>query len=442
MGGGRELDRLESLSTYGVIGGTGPDLTDLVALALRVAGAPSGCVGFLAGDRLIVTSAIGLDIAEIPRGDSLSTAVVESGEERVLPDVGAVMGPRHPAVVGAAHARSFVGMPLIGRDGLAIGVLAISDAVARVFPPEVLAALRTIARQVVAQLELARLDSWGGRDAPSAGFGPVRLREALDEGELVPYFQPIVDLGTGRPDGFEALLRWEHPTLGLVEPGRFLPAIEATGLMLPVGRHVLAEALGSLSVLQRGRPDLADLHMAVNASPVELVQREFASTVLDELAMHGLRPESLVIEITEAVAFIDAVGAVRQLTELREAGAQVALDDYGAGHSSLLRMLSLPLSVLKLDRALTAAVVGDLRARAVMRSTVAMAHDLGLVVVAEGVERIGQRDALRRLGCQLGQGWLFGRPVPADRMGDVVPVAAFPEQASLSMVRALRRAAV
>ncbi len=428
MARGRELDRLESLSTYGVIGGTGPDLVDLVALALQVTGAPAGFVGFLAGDRLVVTSAIGLDFAELPRGDALSTAVVESGEELVLPDVGAVMGCQHPAVVGAARARSYAGMPLIGRDGLAIGVLAISDSVPHVFAPEALASLRTIARQVVAQLELSRLDAWSGRAAPDGGFGPVRLREALDEGELVPYFQPIVDLRTGRPTGFEALLRWEHPLLGLVEPGRFLPSIEATGLMLPVGRHVLAEALGYLTVLQRGRPDLADLRMAVNVSPSELIQREFTSTVLDELAMHGLRPESLVIEITEAVAFVDAAGAVRQLTELREAGAQVALDDYGAGHSSLLRLLSLPLSVIKLDRELTATVVEEARARAVIRSTVSMADDLGLVVVAEGVERIGQRDALRGLGCQLGQGWFFGRPVAADHMGDFVPFAAVPEQ--------------
>jgi len=425
----RELDRSESLSTYGVVGGTGPDLVALVALALQVTGAPSGCVGFLTEDRLILTARIGLDFAELPRGDSLSTAVVESGRERVLPDVAAVVGSQHPAVAGAAHTRAYVGMPLIGRDGLPIGVLAISDSAPREFAPEVLDSLRTVAHQVVTQLELSRLDAWNGRASPHSDLGPIRLRQALDDGELVPYFQPVIDLHTARCHGFEALLRWEHPDLGLVAPDRFLPTIEATGLMLPVGRRVLAEALGSLSVLQRGRPDLAHLRMAVNASPVELIQREFATTVLDDLAMHGLQPEALSIEITETVAFIDAPSAVRQLTELRDAGVQIALDDYGAGLSSLLRMLSLPLTVLKIDRELTAGVVDDPRVRAVIRTTVAMADDLDLVVVAEGVERIDQRDALRGLGCQLGQGWLFGRPVPADRMGDFVPGIRLPERA-------------
>ena len=421
MGRAREDDRRESLSTYGVLGGAGPDLVDLVALALQVTGATAACIGFLSGRQMVAAAALGRDVADLSRADALSISVVESGEDLVLPDVAA-------AVVGGV--RAYVGVPLAGRDGLAIGAVAVTDAVVRPFAPEILASLHTIARQVVAQLELSRLDSWSGRSGPGSTFDPVRLREALDEGELLPHFQPVVDLRTGRAVGFEALLRWEHPDLGLLVPGRFLPTIEATGLMLPVGRHVLAEALGALSVLRRAGPDLADLRMAVNASPAELIQPEFATTVLDELAMHGLRPQALVVEITETVAFVDAPSAVRQLTELREEGVKIALDDYGAGHSSLLRLLALPLSVLKLDRELTAGVANDHRARAVMRSTIAMAEDLGLTVVAEGVERADQRDALLLLGCQLGQGWLFGRPVPSDQMAGAARGRRVPEQAT------------
>ena len=423
----RELDRLESLRTYGVLGDAGPDLGGLVSLAARICGTPAAAVGFLVEDRLVLRGAIGHVVTDLPREVSISALVVETGEELVLSDVALALGPHHPAPTGPARAAAYAGVPLVGRDGLPIGVLAVSDHEPRAFSADDLEALRALAQQVVTQLELYRLDRWGGRSSPVRAFGPVRLRKALDDGELLPHFQPVVDLATGRTLAFEALLRWQHPDLGLVAPGHFLPAVEASGLMLPVGRHVLAEALGALAAMRRagGR---TDLRMAVNVAPVELGHTGFAESVLDEVALHGLQPDALAVEITETAAFVDPTVAVRELGQLRAAGAHVALDDYGAGHSSVLRMLRLPLTTLKLDRELTGDVTTDARARAVTRSTVAMAAELGLVVIAEGVEHQDQGEALLEMGCAQGQGWYFGRPVPATSLHAWLPPVALPAQ--------------
>lgn len=423
----RELDRLESLRTYGVLGDGGPDLTGLVALAARVCATPVAAVGFLVEDRLLLRGAMGHDVTELPRAASISALVVETGEELVLSDVALALGEDHPAPTGPARAAAYAGVPLVGRDGLPIGVLAVSDHVPRAFTAEDVESLRALAQQVVTQLELYRLDRWGGRSSPVRAFGPVRLRKALDDGELVPHFQPVVDLVTGEPVAFEALLRWQHPDLGLVAPGHFLPAVEASGLMLPVGRHVLAESLGALSAMRRAGAG-SQLRIAVNVAPVELGHTGFAESVLDEVALHGLDPDALAVEITETAAFVDPTIAIRELAELRGAGVQVALDDYGAGHSSVLRMLRLPLTTLKLDRELTGDVTTDARARAVTRSTVAMAAELGLVVIAEGVEHKDQGEALREMGCEQGQGWHFGRPVPATSLLEWLPPAELPAQ--------------
>lgn len=424
----RDRDRAESLGTYGLAGGARPELRGIAAIAARAAGMPSAAVGFLVGDSFVIHSSVGLTGSDLPRDQSLAAVVVESAAELVLPDARAAGLGRGVLVPGPVGA--FAGVPLVGRDGLAIGALVVADRVPRPIGVEVLAVLRTLADGIVARLELRRLDAWGGRPGADPGMDPVRLRRALEDGELVPYFHPMVDLASGRTVAFEALLRWAHPELGMVAPGRFLPAVEASGLMFPVGRHVLAEALGELAALRRRSPGARQVKMAVNASPLELVHERYAAAVLDELAMQGLRPEALVVEVTETAAFVDERLAVRQLAELREAGVEIALDDYGAGHSSALRLLRLPLDAIKLDRELVCDVDTDRRARAVVRSSVAMAAELGLAVVAEGVETESQREALLALGCMLGQGWLFARPVPPAGMVDFVEDHPVPRQRS------------
>jgi EAL domain-containing protein (putative c-di-GMP-specific phosphodiesterase class I) len=209
--------------------------------------------------------------------------------------------------------------------------------------------------------------------------------------------------------GFEALVRWRHPERGLVPPAEFIPVAEETDLIVPVGRWVLREACQRLAQLQALTS--ARIGISVNLSPRELTP-ELPHEV--QLALHasGISAQDLTLEITETLLVQDG-GAVRVLEQLRALGARIALDDFGTGWSSLAALRRYPVDVLKLDRSLIASIDCDLQAAAVTRAVVAMAKALGHVVVAEGIERAEQAAALRALGCELGQGYHFSRPVGA-----------------------------
>jgi PAS domain S-box-containing protein len=410
----RELDRLESLLTYGVLGGAGPDLSDTVALAAQICGTESAALGFLFEDRIEIHTAHGAPTRPIPRELSLSVRAVERGEPIVLGDLHDV-DPAHPFVANGPPIRAFAGVPLVGRDGLAIGVLAVHHPRRRRFTDTHVNALRVLASHIMTSLELHRLDAWGGRALPSAVVvDPARVREGLEAGELVPFLQPIVDLRTRATVGVEALIRWRHPEHGLIAPNDFLPVIEASGLMLPVGRQVRQRALDALAQIRALGPATSSVWLNVNMSPIELARPQLADDVLDDLSARGLSADALVVEVTETAAFVDPEAAVAQLRALHRAGVRVALDDYGAGHSSLTRLLSLPLSVLKLDRALISQIPQDSRLGTVVASTIAMAADLGLDVVAEGVETQLQAGSLQSMGCGFAQGWHFGRAESID----------------------------
>ena len=316
----------------------------------------------------------------------------------------------HPFTYDDGPIRAFAAVPLVGRDGLPLGVLAVHHDAPLALTEKHVTGLQVLADHVMTRLELHRLDSWGGRTLkPSGAIQPTRIRQALEAGELVPFLQPIVDLPTGTTVAFEALIRWEHPEAGVIAPGDFLPAVEASGLMLPVGRHLRQQALDALTRIHRLGPATAEIRLSVNISPIELARPQFAAELLDDVRARGLGPDKLVVEVTETTAFVDPVAAVVQLATLDDAGIQVSLDDYGAGHSSLTRLLSLPLSTIKLDRALTSRLPEDARLGTAVASTISMAKDLGLLVVAEGVETPLQADALRAMGCGYAQGWHFAR---------------------------------
>jgi PAS domain S-box-containing protein len=433
----RELDRLESLLTYGVLGGAGPDLSDTVALAAQVCGTASAALGFLFEDRIEIHTAHGAPTRPIPREMSLSVRAVERGEPIVLGDLHDV-DPAHPFVAGGRPIRAFAGVPLVGRDGLAIGVLAVHHHRTLRFTDAHIDALKVLAGHIMTRLELHRLDSWGGRALPSAVVvEPTRVREGLEAGELVPFLQPIVDLRTRATVGVEALIRWQHPEHGLIAPNDFLPVIEASGLMLPVGRQVRQRALDALAQIRALGPATSAVWLNVNMAPIELARPQLAAEVLDDLAERGLRTDALVVEVTETAAFVDPDAAVAQLRALHDAGVRVALDDYGAGHSSLTRLLSLPLSVLKLDRALVSQIPQDSRLGTAVASTIAMAADLGLDVVAEGVETQLQAGSLQSMGCGFAQGWHFGRAESVD-----TTVAALDQETRRAVRSARRRPAV
>lgn len=236
------------------------------------------------------------------------------------------------------------------------------------------------------------------------------LRRAVDLGELELHYQPVVDLRSGQVTGAEALVRWRHPELGLVSPAAFIPIAEQSGLIIPIGEWVLREACRQGAAWwQAGRP----LHMAVNVSAVQLADPEFVATVEASLQEAGLPPGLLELELTERVVMSDVEESVSRMERLRQLGVTLAVDDFGTGYSSLSYLPRLPLNTLKIDRSFVKDLYLGSPTYAVVRAIVSLAQSLDLDVLAEGVETEAELAVLRDLGCQLAQGYLFGRPLPA-----------------------------
>jgi diguanylate cyclase (GGDEF)-like protein/PAS domain S-box-containing protein len=239
------------------------------------------------------------------------------------------------------------------------------------------------------------------------------LQGALERGELCLHYQPQVELSTGAVTGVEALLRWQHPELGLVAPLRFIPLAEQNGLIVPIGAWVVREACR-----QAAAWNAPGLTMSVNVSPRQLGTGDFAVVVREALAESGLAPGSLCLEVTESALLADVDGATATLNELKALGIRLAIDDFGVGHASLghLRQL-LPVDTLKIDKSFVDGILDDAEDSAIVRTVVALAHSLGLNVVAEGVEHAEQAERLSGMDCQEAQGYLFARPQPADEIG-------------------------
>ncbi|MDX6581750.1 MAG: hypothetical protein QOI10_934 [Solirubrobacterales bacterium] len=240
----------------------------------------------------------------------------------------------------------------------------------------------------------------------------TELRRALDRGELTVWYQPVIDLETGRPVSAEALVRWEHPERGLIAPMEFIPVAEETGLIAELGLHVLEQACRQTAAWQRqlGRP----LGVSVNVSGRQVSNPAFPTQVAEIVERSGLRPGTLALEITETVLMDDeADSPTTVLGALHEHGVTLALDDFGTGYSSLSRLKNFPLDVLKIDRSFVSGVETNADDRAIVKATIDMAHAVGLKVVGEGVETTEQGDYLRASGCDQAQGYLYARPQPA-----------------------------
>ncbi len=240
------------------------------------------------------------------------------------------------------------------------------------------------------------------------------LRGALERGELYATYQPIVDLGTGEREGFETLMRWEHPELGAVSPLRFIPIAEETGLIVEAGAWLLRESVHQLAAWRAAAaPGSRPLHVSVNVSVRQLRDKALVGVVREVLAETGLPPGALWLEITESGVMEDLETALATLDELHALGVVMAVDDFGTGYSSLSYLNRLPVGVVKLDRSFVSQVGTGGSEEQIVRAVLALAGALGLRVVAEGVETEVQRDWLRDQGCELGQGWLFGKPLRA-----------------------------
>jgi diguanylate cyclase (GGDEF)-like protein len=242
------------------------------------------------------------------------------------------------------------------------------------------------------------------------------LRRGIERNELRLHYQPLVDLATDRIVGFEALVRWEHPVRGLVAPLSFVPLAEETGLILPLGRWVLEGACRQARAWRDARPDGPPPFMSVNLSGRQFAQPELVEQVRGILEETGLDPATLEIEITESVLMDQTEAGIRTLRLLRDLGVRLVLDDFGTGYSSLSYLKHLPLDTIKIDRTFVAGLDGDTD-RAIVEAVIALAHGLHISVVAEGIETEAQLEQLRLMGCDVGQGYLFARPLPATDAG-------------------------
>ncbi|MFI4866415.1 MAG: putative bifunctional diguanylate cyclase/phosphodiesterase [Steroidobacterales bacterium] len=240
------------------------------------------------------------------------------------------------------------------------------------------------------------------------------LRTAFDEEQFVLHYQPQLDIATGRIESLEALLRWNDPESGLVMPGHFLPMLESSGLIVPVGSWVLARAAQDC---RRWRAlGLGPVRVAVNVAALQIRQRAFVDAVLS--AVDGLHEAGygMDIEITESSLLQDIDTTSRKLQVLRDAGMRVALDDFGTGYSFLGLLSRLPLDMLKIDRSFISGLPLDLAGVALTTSIIGLAAAFGLVTVAEGVETCEQLDKLRELNCAQLQGYLYSRPLPIEQI--------------------------
>ena len=238
-----------------------------------------------------------------------------------------------------------------------------------------------------------------------------RLQTAVARDEVALHYQPVVDLSDGATVGVEALARWTDARLGPVPPDTFIALAESSGLIVELGRSVLRRACRDAAGWEG---EHGQLTVAVNVSPVQLREPSFVDDVRLALADSGLAPERLCLEVTETAVVTDVVEAAETLHKVRDLGVRLALDDFGTGHSSLTLLRQLPLHIVKIDRSLIRGVATEAQDTVLVRLVVDAAHTLGLRVCAEGVEEAEQAHQLISLGCDTGQGWLFGRPAPVD----------------------------
>jgi PAS domain S-box-containing protein len=277
----------------------------------------------------------------------------------------------------------------------------------------------TASRPATRTLARAERASLGGEPDLEA-----RLREAVAHGRTSLHYQPVVDLSSGAMVAVEALSRWYDEVLGNVPPDEFIPLAERTGLIVDLGRQVLHETCRRAVTWSEGHGE--PFVMSVNVSPVQVREASFVDDVRAALAESGLAPDRLCLEVTETAMVTDVGAAAVTMNRLRDLGVRFALDDFGTGHSSLTLLRSLPLNIVKIDRSLIRRVAVDAPDAVLVQLVVDAAHTLGMQVCAEGVEEVDQAQQLVAMGCENGQGWLFGRPSPPPAPDRPWPLPAVP----------------
>ncbi len=246
------------------------------------------------------------------------------------------------------------------------------------------------------------------------------LRRAVELGEFRLHYQPLVSLKTGRVTGLEALVRWEHPSRGLVHPGDFIPIAEETGLIVPMGRWVLDEACRQMKEWHQSHPRAQPLTIGVNLSAKQFSQPDIVDQISSALASSGINPRCLRIEITESAIIDKGTSSANVLQKIRDLGAQIYLDDFGTGYSSLSYLHGLPIDAIKIDRAFVSNMDTDEKNLRLVRTILTLAEIVGVRAEAEGISTAAQLRELRSLNCEQGQGYLFSAPITIEAVDEVL----------------------
>jgi cyclic di-GMP phosphodiesterase Gmr len=240
------------------------------------------------------------------------------------------------------------------------------------------------------------------------------LRRALQMGELELHYQPLVDLDTGLLSGFEALARWQHADLGAISPVDFIPVAEESGLIVPLGRWALEEAAKTIALWDERLPGQQDFRISVNMSAVQIQRDDVVEAVSSALRGADIAGNRMTLELTESAFINDPDGAKRLLDNLKSLDTNLAMDDFGTGYSNLAYLQQLPIDVLKIDRSFVSEMMVNKDKRAIVRTVLSLARALGMKTTAEGIESSEISEVLRRLGCSVGQGYYFARPMTGD----------------------------
>lgn len=250
------------------------------------------------------------------------------------------------------------------------------------------------------------------------GLLQQELQRAIESGEFIPNFQPLVDLRSGQLKGFEILARWQHPVLGLLMPSDFIPIVERYNFSIELTSSLLRQALPAMQSLP------AHLSFSINAASEQFRDRTLSHVISSLAAQVGFDLRRLTVELTESALIEDLSLASAVAEDLKALGIHLALDDFGTGYSCLLHLQALPFDEIKIDRSFIASMVESAQSRKIIAAVISLGHSLGLSTVAEGIEQAEQSALLNGLGCDIGQGWLFGKPVAAVDLPSIVSASA------------------
>jgi len=382
--------------------------------AYRLAALAARSLGFGDGTLTLVDGSVqGVMATTQPRAHPtravtvrLSEAVVAAAGPVVVPDLST---SDHPAVTDTEEQGAFVGVPLLDSAQRVVGVLYLTDPAPREVKPADLVLLTDFAAVAADHLDLTRRAN--DLEAPTERAVGALVR-AIGHGEIVPWYQPLVDLATGRLVGMEALARWEHSSGALDDPGVFIPLAERSNLIVDLDRAVMMRAFHDLRRWQDRHPSL---RVSVNLSGRHLDQDDWVDNLVGAVEAAGLDASAVTLELTETARPSGTGLNTRSVADARRAGFQVWFDDFGTGWAGLQELVAYPLDGIKIDRSFTAEL-GRHVDNTVVRAMTSAAAQLGLKVTMEGVETQEQAVMARAVGCDYGQGYLWSRPLPATRL--------------------------